>query len=130
MAQLFSIHPDNPQPRLIRQAAEIVRSGGVIVYPTDRWLILRVMRQGDPRQQKEILAQRDEINRKLAAIKEALLQEKRGVYKVKQETRNQPELPREDAERVKQLQQDNRASEKAHDSAATRRPSERAATRR
>lgn len=35
MAQFFSIHPDNPQLRLIRQAAAIVRSGGVIVYPTD-----------------------------------------------------------------------------------------------
>jgi tRNA threonylcarbamoyl adenosine modification protein (Sua5/YciO/YrdC/YwlC family) len=35
MAQLFSIHPDTPQPRLIRRAADIVRSGGVIVYPTD-----------------------------------------------------------------------------------------------
>jgi tRNA threonylcarbamoyl adenosine modification protein (Sua5/YciO/YrdC/YwlC family) len=35
MAQFFSIHPENPQPRLIRQAAQIVRQGGVIVYPTD-----------------------------------------------------------------------------------------------
>lgn len=35
MAQFFSIHPANPQARLIRQAAEIVRAGGVIVYPTD-----------------------------------------------------------------------------------------------
>jgi tRNA threonylcarbamoyl adenosine modification protein (Sua5/YciO/YrdC/YwlC family) len=35
VAQLFTVHPDNPQPRLIRQAAEIVRAGGVIVYPTD-----------------------------------------------------------------------------------------------
>lgn len=35
MAQLFSIHPDNPQPRLIKRAADIVRAGGVIVYPTD-----------------------------------------------------------------------------------------------
>ena len=35
MAQFFQIHPDNPQPRLIRQAVEILRSGGVIVYPTD-----------------------------------------------------------------------------------------------
>lgn len=35
MAQLFAVHPENPQPRLIRQAAERVRSGGVIVYPTD-----------------------------------------------------------------------------------------------
>lgn len=35
MAQYFEIHPQNPQHRLIHQAAEIVRKGGVIVYPTD-----------------------------------------------------------------------------------------------
>ena len=35
MSQYFTIHPVNPQPRLIRQAAQIVRDGGVIVYPTD-----------------------------------------------------------------------------------------------
>src|SRR5512145_3219045 len=35
MSQFFSIHPDTPQPRLIRRAVEIVRAGGVIVYPTD-----------------------------------------------------------------------------------------------
>jgi len=35
MTQLFNVHPDNPPLRLIRQAAETVRAGGVIVYPTD-----------------------------------------------------------------------------------------------
>lgn len=35
MSQYFSIHPENPQQRLIHQAAEIVRGGGVIAYPTD-----------------------------------------------------------------------------------------------
>ncbi|MBI4191922.1 MAG: threonylcarbamoyl-AMP synthase [Betaproteobacteria bacterium] len=35
MAQFFTIHPDNPQLRLIRQAVGIIRRGGVIVYPTD-----------------------------------------------------------------------------------------------
>jgi len=35
VAQFFSINPDNPQLRLIRQAAAILRSDGVIVYPTD-----------------------------------------------------------------------------------------------
>lgn len=35
MSQYIEIHPIDPQPRLIRQAAEIVREGGVIVYPTD-----------------------------------------------------------------------------------------------
>jgi tRNA threonylcarbamoyl adenosine modification protein (Sua5/YciO/YrdC/YwlC family) len=35
VAQFFTIHPLNPQARLVRQAADIVREGGVIVYPTD-----------------------------------------------------------------------------------------------
>ncbi|GAB2517167.1 L-threonylcarbamoyladenylate synthase [Microbulbifer agarilyticus] len=35
MAQFFQIHPENPQARLINQAADIVSSGGVIVFPTD-----------------------------------------------------------------------------------------------
>ena len=35
MAQLFQIHPQHPQPRLIKQAAEIARSGGLIALPTD-----------------------------------------------------------------------------------------------
>ncbi|HEY4366041.1 MAG TPA: L-threonylcarbamoyladenylate synthase [Steroidobacteraceae bacterium] len=34
-SQYFEIHPRDPQPRLIRQAAEIVRNGGIVVYPTD-----------------------------------------------------------------------------------------------
>ena len=35
MSQFFSVHPTHPQPRLVRQAAEIVRQGGLIAYPTD-----------------------------------------------------------------------------------------------
>ena len=35
MSQFFTIHPDNPQLRLIHQAVEIIRQGGVIIYPTD-----------------------------------------------------------------------------------------------
>lgn len=35
MSQFFQIHPGNPQPRLIGQAVAIVRSGGLIIYPTD-----------------------------------------------------------------------------------------------
>ena len=35
MAQQFHIHPEHPQPRLIKQAAEIARSGGLIALPTD-----------------------------------------------------------------------------------------------
>jgi tRNA threonylcarbamoyl adenosine modification protein (Sua5/YciO/YrdC/YwlC family) len=35
MAQFFEIHPENPQLRLIHRTVEIIRQGGVIVYPTD-----------------------------------------------------------------------------------------------
>ena len=35
MSQFFYIHPENPQSRLINQAVEIIRKGGVIIYPTD-----------------------------------------------------------------------------------------------
>ncbi|GHD26439.1 L-threonylcarbamoyladenylate synthase [Parahalioglobus pacificus] len=35
MSQFFQIHPDNPQARLVRQAVDIVRGGGIIAYPTD-----------------------------------------------------------------------------------------------
>jgi tRNA threonylcarbamoyl adenosine modification protein (Sua5/YciO/YrdC/YwlC family) len=35
MTQYFQIHPDNPQPRLIKQAAQIVGGGGIIAIPTD-----------------------------------------------------------------------------------------------
>lgn len=35
MAQYFQLHPTHPQPRLVKRAVEIVRAGGVIVYPTD-----------------------------------------------------------------------------------------------
>ena len=34
-SRYLEIHPTDPQPRLIRQAAEIMRGGGVVVYPTD-----------------------------------------------------------------------------------------------
>jgi tRNA threonylcarbamoyl adenosine modification protein (Sua5/YciO/YrdC/YwlC family) len=35
MAQFFRIHPENPQSRLISQAVDIIRQGGLIIYPTD-----------------------------------------------------------------------------------------------
>ena len=35
MSQFFYVHPYNPQGRLMKQAAEIIKQGGVVVYPTD-----------------------------------------------------------------------------------------------
>ena len=54
MAQFFAIHPDNPQERLIRQAAQIVRGSGVAAYPTDSCYALGC-RLGDKEAMERIL---------------------------------------------------------------------------
>ena len=35
MSQLFEVHPDNPQPRLLKQAVQILHAGGIAAIPTD-----------------------------------------------------------------------------------------------
>ncbi len=49
MSQFFSVHPETPQARLIQQATNIIRQGGVVVYPTDSAYALGC-RLGDKRQ--------------------------------------------------------------------------------
>jgi len=58
MAQYFVIHPDTPQRRLLQQAAEIVRAGGLIVYPTDSCYALGC-HLGDKAAQERIRTIRD-----------------------------------------------------------------------
>lgn len=55
MSQFFYIHPDNPQPRLINQAVDILRRGGIIVYPTDSGYALGCM-LGDKQAMDRIVA--------------------------------------------------------------------------
>ncbi|OOF83490.1 threonylcarbamoyl-AMP synthase [Rodentibacter ratti] len=55
MSQFFYIHPENPQARLINQAVEILRKGGVIVYPTDSGYALGCM-LGDKHAMDRIIA--------------------------------------------------------------------------
>ncbi|AOF54504.1 threonylcarbamoyl-AMP synthase [Rodentibacter caecimuris] len=55
MSQFFYIHPDNPQARLINQAVDILRKGGVIVYPTDSGYALGCM-LGDKHAMDRIIA--------------------------------------------------------------------------
>jgi tRNA threonylcarbamoyl adenosine modification protein (Sua5/YciO/YrdC/YwlC family) len=35
MSQFFEVHPDNPQPRLLKQAVQLLEKGGVLAVPTD-----------------------------------------------------------------------------------------------
>ena len=52
MAQHFVIHPQNPQRRLLQQAAQIVRQGGLIVYPTDSCYALGCQIGNKPAQER------------------------------------------------------------------------------
>lgn len=54
MAQMLSIHPQSPQPRLIAQAVETTQKNGVIVYPTDSGYALGC-RLGDREAMERIL---------------------------------------------------------------------------
>ena len=55
MSQFFYIHPDNPQSRLINQSVDILRKGGVMIYPTDSGYALGCM-VGDKRAMERIVA--------------------------------------------------------------------------
>jgi hypothetical protein len=91
----------------------------VIYYPPEtapgqpRWQIIKINRQALPRGQQDIIAQRDLVNKRLEAIKNDLLKEQRGVYKVRMESRNQPALNPDQTRAVQQLRQENRGNEKA-----------------
>jgi tRNA threonylcarbamoyl adenosine modification protein (Sua5/YciO/YrdC/YwlC family) len=53
MTQVLTIHPDNPEPRKVRQVVEVIREGGLVVYPTDSCYALGC-HMGDRKALKEI----------------------------------------------------------------------------
>src|SRR5690625_607957 len=58
MARYFDLHPDNPQPRSIRQAVEVLREGGLVAYPTDSCYALGAV-LGNQNAKERILALRN-----------------------------------------------------------------------
>src|SRR5215831_15333893 len=82
----------------------------VIYHPAERWLTLKIARQAEPLRQQEIVAQRDDVNRRLDAIKADLLKEQRGVYKAQQEARHDQSSPSEQTEQLNQLRKDNQSA--------------------
>ncbi|HEY7330355.1 MAG TPA: hypothetical protein VH592_22135 [Gemmataceae bacterium] len=85
----------------------------VTIHPPDEWLTLRIARRGNTLEQQEILTQRDEINRRLQAIRESLLQEKRDLSRVKEEMRQQASLTPDPLDSMKQLRRENQDNQKA-----------------
>jgi hypothetical protein len=85
----------------------------VVYYPPERWLGLRIAGQALPLAQQDIQSQRDEIDKRLEKIKKDLTREQRGVYKLRQETRNQPSLLPEQSQELKSLKRENESSREA-----------------
>lgn len=85
----------------------------VIFYPTDRWLGLTIARSGDSLEKQEIIAQRDDLVRRLQAIRQALLAEKQDVVKQRDETHNSANLPEEALVNLKKLAGENRTTQRA-----------------
>jgi hypothetical protein len=85
----------------------------VVYYPSDHWLTLKIARQAESLKQQEILAQRDQVNKRLEEIQQNLQKEERAVYKLAQEARNQDALKPEQARELQQLRQENRTNENA-----------------
>jgi hypothetical protein len=77
------------------------------------WRTLKVRQQAPPLGQQEIIARRDDINRRLDAIKEDLLKEQRGVYKLRMESRYQTNLMPDQVEDLRQFRKEGREIEKA-----------------
>jgi hypothetical protein len=85
----------------------------VVYYPAERWLALKVSRAAEPLAQNAIQTQRDDVNKRLEAIKKDLEREQRGLYKLRQESRMQPSLLPEQALELKSLRKTNEGSREA-----------------
>jgi hypothetical protein len=90
-----------------RRVPEAGLTPNVTYYPAEGWRHLTISRNAVPLREQEIVAARDSIDRKLEAIKEDIRKEKRSVYKLQQETRNEDALGAEHAQDLKALQKDN-----------------------
>jgi hypothetical protein len=84
-----------------------------VYYPAGHWLRLKVVKKGQAIKPREIAAQREEVNRRLDAVRADLLKERRGVYRSHQEARGQSQLAPEQVRRLRHLQQDADATQKA-----------------
>jgi hypothetical protein len=96
-----------------RRVPEAGLTPNVTYYPAEGWRSLTISRHAVSLREQEIQAAHDSLNRKLDAIKEDIRKEKRGVYRLQQEARNQDALDAEQAQDLKSLQKDNLAVEDA-----------------
>jgi len=91
-----------------RRVAEAGLEPQVIFHPPgDHWLQLKIARRGQPLQQAEIFAQRDEMDQQLEAIRKALVKERHGLDEVRPEARKDSALGPAQAKALEQLRSEN-----------------------
>ncbi|HEV2949276.1 MAG TPA: hypothetical protein VGX70_18015 [Gemmataceae bacterium] len=101
-----------------RRVPELGLGPNVAYFPAEtdgkaRWRTFKITPKAPPIAQQDILARRDDINRRLDAIKEDLLKEQRGVYKLRMESRYQSNLMPDQVEDLRQFRGDSREIDKA-----------------
>jgi hypothetical protein len=84
----------------------------VVIYPEDRWLELAVVKGGKSFREAQILAERDDINRRLEDIKAELKQEKRIADRIRAESRDKESLTPDQDQTVRELRTQNQNIEK------------------
>jgi hypothetical protein len=87
----------------------------VVYYPADQWFALKISSTAEPLAQQQIQAQREDVNQQLDTIKKNLEREQRAVYKLRQESREQPSLLPEQSMELKALRKDTETSREALD---------------
>ncbi len=97
----------------IRNVPEADLGPNVIYYPADkRWLVLEISRNADPIRQQEVLAQRDDLNKRLDALMDDLKAERRRLYRTQANARRQDDLTAEPRFQLKELRKEHSVNER------------------
>jgi hypothetical protein len=96
-----------------RNVPEAKLAPQVVYHPADnRWFTLKIARAAEPLKQQEILAQRDDIRKRLEALIDDLKGERRRIYKTQQEARREQKLSTEANFMLKDLRKEHQGNER------------------
>jgi hypothetical protein len=96
-----------------RRVPEAKLAPQVVYHPTDnRWFTLKIARAAEPLKQQEIVAQRDDIRKRLDALIDDLKGERRRIYKTQQEARREQKLTAEANLLMKDLRKEHQGNER------------------
>ena len=93
-----------------RNVPEAKLGPNVVYFPPDRWRTLKITRASDPKDMQDILAQRDDVNRRLDAIKNQIVNERNALQKLHKDSVAQDTLKPEQAQDLKSIRKENRSA--------------------